>query len=73
MDKLCCIPCNESPNVDVDMECASTCCAANRPSRKPRKQVTKKKKKRDRVKSSSKQSCAKCKCHENEAFDKKDE
>ena len=27
MNKLCCLPCNESPNVDVDVTC--TCCASS--------------------------------------------
>ena len=25
MKKLCCIPCNETPNIDVSFECLSSC------------------------------------------------
>ena len=28
MQKLCCFPCNETPNVNVEMKCISTCCAS---------------------------------------------
>ena len=30
MKKLCCFPCAETPSVDLDIRCNSTCCAANK-------------------------------------------
>ena len=28
MQKFCCFPCSETPNVDVDVKCISTCCGS---------------------------------------------
>ena len=29
MKKLCCIPCTETPNVHVSLDCLSACCSKN--------------------------------------------
>ena len=29
MQKLCCFPCSETPSIDVDVKCISTCCASS--------------------------------------------
>ena len=28
MKKFCCIPCNDIPNIDVEVQCVSACCAS---------------------------------------------
>ena len=28
MQKLCCFPCSETPSMDVDVKCVSTCCGS---------------------------------------------
>lgn len=29
MQKFCCFPCSETPSIDVDVKCISTCCASS--------------------------------------------